>query len=129
VRPRRQGLGLLCGPSTSPLDVMRGTIWLITALSGFASQASADVPECLPKRAVLSLAALYASWPRTPPAGYVEVAFTIAPTGKSQDLAVISSQIDWPEAQARALEIVAGAQFDPPSRACRQTMKVKFTAK
>jgi hypothetical protein len=33
VRPRRQGLGLLCGPSTSPLDrtVMRVTLALLAA--------------------------------------------------------------------------------------------------
>jgi hypothetical protein len=32
VRPRRQGLGLLCGPSTSPLDVMAiGYNWTCTA--------------------------------------------------------------------------------------------------
>jgi TonB family protein len=108
---------------------MRGAICLITALSGLASQASADVPECRPKRAVLSIAALDGSLPRIPPVGYVEVAFTIAPTGKPQDIVVLSSQIDWPEANARALKVVANARFDPPSSPCTQTMKVRFEVK
>jgi hypothetical protein len=30
VRPRRQGLALLCGPSTSPLDVTMRTILFLT---------------------------------------------------------------------------------------------------
>ena len=117
------------GPSTSPLEVMRCVICLIVALAGLGSVARADAPECQPKRAVLSIPAFYGSLPRVPPVGYVEVAFTVAPTGKPQDMVVLSSQIDWPEAPARALQIVASAQFDPPSHACRQTMKVNFTAK
>jgi TonB family protein len=129
VRPRRRR-ALLCGPPTSPLDVMRGALCLITVLLGLASQASAGVPECRPKRAVVSIASLdLGSLPRTPPLGYVDVAFTIAPTGEPRDIVVLSSHIDWPEANARALKLVANARFDPPSSFCRQAMRVRFDAK
>ena len=109
---------------------MRGALCLITGLLGLASQASADVPECRPKRAVVSIASLdLGSLPRTPPLGYVDVAFTIAPTGEPRDIVVFSSHIDWPEANAHALKVVASARFDPPSSSCTQVMRVRFDAK
>jgi hypothetical protein len=129
VRPRRQGPALLCGPSTSPLDAMLRAICLIIALWSLASQAIADVPECQPKRAVLSIRPLdLGSLPRTPPTGYVEVAFTIAPTGLATDTVVVSSHVDWSEAPARAIKALSTVQFDPPTHPCKQTMKVRFDA-
>ena len=118
------------GASTSPLDAMLRAICLITALWGLASQASADVPECQPKRAVLTIKPLdLGSLPRVPPTGYVEVAFTVAPTGIAMDPIVISSHIDWSEASARAIKVLSTIQFDPPPHPCKQTMKVRFDAK
>ena len=109
---------------------MRGALCLITVLLGLASQASADVPECQPKRAVVSIAPPdLGSLPRTPPLGYVDVAFTIAPTGEPRDIVVLSSHIDWPEGNTDALKVVANARFDPPSSSCRQVMRVRFDAK
>jgi TonB family protein len=108
---------------------MRDAICLPTALSALATQAGADVPECRPKRAVLSVAPVSLDLPRIPPAGYVEVAFTIAPTGKPQDIVLLSSHADYPAANAWALKIAADARFDPPSSPCTQTMKVRFSAK
>ena len=117
------------GPSTSPLDAMLRSICLITALWILASKAIADVPECQPKRAVLSIRPLdLGSLPRTPPTGYVEVAFTIAPTGMATDTVVVSSHVDWAEAPARAIKVLSTAQFDPPTHPCKQTMKVRFDA-
>jgi hypothetical protein len=121
---------LVDGPSTSPLDVMRVAICLVTALAGLTSQASADVPECRPKRAVLSIAPLdLSSLPRIPPLGFVEVAFTIALTGRATDIVVVSSHINWSEAPTRAINVLESAQFDPASYPCRQTMKIRFDAK
>jgi hypothetical protein len=68
------------------------------------------------------------SLPRIPPTGYVEVAFTIAPTGMASDTVVISSHVDWSEAPARAIKVLSTVHFDPPTHPCKQTMKVRFDA-
>lgn len=101
---------------------MRCAIGLVTVLACLATEVSAEVPECQPHRAIISIDPL----PKIPADGRVEVAFTISPSGKPQDLVLVLSEIDWPGATDLALKAVASAQFDPPSEACRQKLMIRF---
>jgi hypothetical protein len=122
---------VLGGRSPWTLDVMRSAICLIAALASAGSAARADVSECQPKRAILSIAPADCPSTRVPYLGYIDVAFPVQPTGNPEDLTVISSHVDSSEALAHAcaLNVVANARFDPPHTACRQMMRIRFTVK
>jgi hypothetical protein len=93
-----------------------------------AGETSTVVRECKPKRAILKIdyKPLELQLPRVLPVGDLKLAFVVSREGKAVDIRTVWSRSDWPSWDTAAMTVLSGAQFDPPTEPCRQTMRFKF---
>jgi hypothetical protein len=89
-----------------------------------------NIASCDPKRAVrtLDFKPLDIPTPRVPLIGDITYSFTITVHGRAVDIQRVRSGdwVEWNVASAIALE---SAQFDAPTKPCRQTMQFRYSSK
>jgi TonB family protein len=99
--------------------------------SAVSAGSSDVVPECKPKRAIVTIAyeALNLPLPRIPPTGDIEFGFTILSNGTVADIKTLSSEGKWEAWDTAAQRVLANAKFEAAQGACRQTMRFRFSLK